>query len=125
MKKLILSALVAVMLTGCGSVQGYNQWLDNRQRTFERQQAVLDAQNQVTIAKLQVQAAIQQAQVNFQIAKGKKEAQEEQTRTLKPIYVQQELVDAIREGKVQTMILPSTILPLNLPINAARDTSQQ
>lgn len=112
MRKIVLAALVAVSLAGCGTMQNYNQWLDNRQRTFERQQAVLDAANKVQISKLEVLAAQQQAQVNIAIAKGKADAQEIQTRSLKPIFVQQELVDAIAAGKVQTLILPeNTTLP--------------
>jgi flagellar biosynthesis protein FliP len=113
--KQILTGLVLVTLAGCGSAQGYHQWLDNRQRTFERQQAVLEAQNQVRVAQLQVQVAQQQAQVNIQIAEGKAKAQEIQTRSLKPIFVMQELVDAIAAGKVQTLVLPSSaMLPLDL-----------
>jgi hypothetical protein len=103
------------MLSGCGLTQSYNQKLDNNQRTFERTQAVLEAQNAVLIAKLQVQAAQQQAQVNIAIAKGKADAQEIQTRSLRPLFVQQELVDAIAAGKVNTLVLPaSSMLPLNL-----------
>lgn len=114
-RNFLLISLVAISLTGCGSVQGYNQWLENRQRTFERQQALLDTQNDVQIANLKVQAAKAQAQVNIAIAKGKADAQEIQTRSLKPLFVEQELVDAIAGGKVQTLVLPSNaMLPLNL-----------
>lgn len=109
--KRILVCLALVALTGCGAAQGYHQYLDNRQRTFERQQAVLDAANNVRIQSLNVQAAQQQAQVNIAIAKGKAEAQEIQTRSLKPIFVQQELVDAIHDGKVDTLVLPTSVLP--------------
>ena len=115
LKRIIGIALLAVSLTGCGMMQNYNQGLDNKQRTFERQQAVLDAQNAVLIAQLQVKAAQQQAQVNIAIAKGKADAQEIQTRSLKPLFVEQELVDAIAAGKVQTMVLPANaMLPMNL-----------
>lgn len=115
MKKFAIAALAALSLSGCGMMQQYNQGLDNNQRTFERNQALLEAQNQVQIAKLNVQAAQQQAQVNIAIARGKAEAQEIQTRSLRPIFVQQELVDAIAAGKVQTLVLPSgSMLPLNL-----------
>ena len=96
-------------------MQSYNLSLENTQRSFERNQAVLEAQNKVLVAKLEVQAATQQAQVNVAIAKGKAEAQEIQTRSLKPLFVEQELVDAIAGGHVQTLVLPSgTMLPLNL-----------
>jgi hypothetical protein len=115
MKKQIALALALVPMTGCGMLQSYNQGLDNNQRTFERQQAVLDAQNQVQIAKLNVQAAEQQAQLNIAIATGKAKAQEIQTASLRPLFVQQELVDAIAAGKVNTLVLPaSAMLPLNL-----------
>lgn len=113
-----MTMLLCAALTGCGAMQSYHQYLDNRGRTFERQQAVLEAENAVTIAKLQVLAAQQQAQVNIAIAKGKAEAQEIQTRSLKPIFVQQELVDAIHEGKVETLVLPQNTL-LSLTPNGA------
>jgi hypothetical protein len=110
-----LAVATLAALSGCGMMQSYNQGLDNNQRTFERQQAVLDAKNAVLVAQLGVQAAQQQAQVNIAIAKGKAEAQEIQTRSLRPLFVEQELVDAIASGKVQTLVLPaSTMLPLNL-----------
>jgi hypothetical protein len=113
--KLAIILLAALPLTGCGMMQSYHQGLDNSQRTFERQQAVLEAKNAVLVAQLQVQAAQQQALVNVAIAKGKAEAQEIQTRSLKPLFVEQELVDAIAAGKVQTLVLPSSaMLPLNL-----------
>lgn len=115
LKKLVIVAMLAMPLTGCGYMQGYDQYMDNNQRTYERNQKVLDAKNEVTIANLQVQAAQAQAQVNIAIAKGKAEAQDIQTRSLKPLFVQQELVDAIANGKVQTMVLPANaMLPLNL-----------
>jgi hypothetical protein len=114
-QKIIALSAVAASLSGCGMLQSYNQGLDNSQRTFERQQAVLDAANQVQIAKLNVQAAQQQAAVNIAIATGKAKAQEIQTSSLRPLFVQQELVDAIAAGKVQTLVLPaSSMLPLNL-----------
>lgn len=116
-----LSIVLLAALTGCGAMQSYNQYLDNRQRTFERQQAVLEAQNQVRVAQLQVQVAQQQAQVNIEIARGKATAQEIQTRSLKPIFVQQELVDAIHEGKVETLVLPqNTLLSLTPGATAPR-----
>jgi len=114
-KKLALACLAMLPLTGCGMMQSYDQYLDNNQRTYERTQAIKDAQNQVLVAQLQVQSAKQQAQVNIEIAKGKAEAQDIQTRSLKPLFVQQELVDAIADGKVQTLIIPSNaMLPINL-----------
>ena|SRR5271154_3973745 len=115
MSKLVITAILALCLPGCGAFQSYNLGLENNQRTFERQQGVLEAANQVQVAKLQVQAAVQQAQVNIAIAKGKAQAQDIQTRSLKPLFVEQELVDAIAGGKVQTLILPSgAMLPINL-----------
>lgn len=115
MKRAIILCLCLLPVTGCGMVQKYNQGLDNSQRTFERQQAILEAQNSVQVAKLRVQSAKQEAQVNIVIARGKAEAQEIQTRSLRPIFVQQELVDAIAEGKVQTLVLPAnSVLPLNI-----------
>jgi hypothetical protein len=106
---------LAASLTGCGAMQNYNQGLENNQRNFERNQALLDAQNEVSVNKYRVQSAQQDAQVNIAIAKGKAEAQEIQTRSLRPLFVEQELVDAIAAGKVQTLVLPAnSMLPLNL-----------
>jgi uncharacterized protein HemX len=114
-KNALVVIVAAIALSGCGMMQSYNLKLENNQRTFERQQAVLEAANSVQVAKLQVQAAQQQAQVNIAIAEGKAKAQEIQTRSLKPIFVEQELVDAIAAGKVQTLVLPANaMLPLNL-----------
>jgi PBP1b-binding outer membrane lipoprotein LpoB len=115
MKKLLALVLGIMMLSGCGMMQSYNQQLDNNQRTFERAQAVLDAQNAVRVAQLRVQSAQQEAQVNIAIARGKAEAQRIQTESLRPLFVQQELVDAIAAGKVNTLVLPATsVLPLSL-----------
>jgi hypothetical protein len=115
MKKILLAGLFALPLGGCGMMQSYNLELENNQRVFDRNQAVQEAQNSVLVAKLKVQAAQQEAQVNIAIAKGKAEAQEIQTRSLKPLFVEQELVDAIAGGKVQTLVLPTgAMLPINL-----------
>lgn len=69
-----LALVAAVAMTGCGAMQAYHQGLDNNQRTFERKQAILDAQNEVQKANLAVQTAQAQAQANIAIAKGKAEA---------------------------------------------------
>jgi hypothetical protein len=115
LKRILLATMLVMPLGGCGAFQSYNLSLENNQRTFERQQKVQEATNDVQVAQLNVQAARQQAQVNIEIAKGKAQAQEIQTRSLKPLFVEQELVDAIGDGKVQTLVLPSnTMLPLNL-----------
>lgn len=120
-KKLIL-LLGLLPLGGCGTLQAYNLSLENQQRTFERAQKVQEASNSVLVSQLQVKTAQQQARVNIEIAKGKAEAQEIQTRSLKPLFVEQELVDAIAEGKVQTLVLPSnSVLPLNLQREAEKD----
>ncbi len=114
-KRTVLLAAAMTTLSGCGMMQNYNQGLENNQRNFERNQALLDAQNEVSVNKYKVQSAEQDAQVNIAIAEGKAKAQEIQTRSLRPLFVEQELVDAIAAGKVQTLVLPANaMLPLNL-----------
>lgn len=118
-----LALALTLLLTGCGMMQSYNQYLDNRQRTFERNQSILDAQRDLQVAQIQVQVAKQEALVNIATAEGKAKAQEIQTRTLTPIFVQQELVTAIDDGKVNTIVLPgNSVLPLNLfnPLQGAK-----
>jgi regulator of protease activity HflC (stomatin/prohibitin superfamily) len=50
---------LALLLTGCGSMQSYQQSLDANQNAWHRQQKILDEQNQIEVNKLQ---AIQRAQ---------------------------------------------------------------
>lgn len=45
MKKTIMLALVALSLSGCGTLQAYNQSLDAKELAYKRQQLVLDEQN--------------------------------------------------------------------------------
>lgn len=72
-------------------------------KAFGRYQARADAQNQVKVSAIQiqnqaqrVQIAKQHAQIRFQNAIGIREAQDEIAKTLTPLYVQFEMVQALQ-----------------------------
>jgi hypothetical protein len=72
-------------------------------KAFGRYQARADAQNQVKVSAIQiqnqaqrVQIAKQHAQIRFQNAIGVREAQDEIAKTLTPLYVQFEMVEALK-----------------------------
>lgn len=72
-------------------------------KAFSRYQARADAQNQVKVSAIQiqnqaqrVQIAKQHAQIRFQNSVGIREAQDEIAKTLTPLYVQFEMVEALK-----------------------------
>lgn len=72
-------------------------------KSFNRYQKRADANNNVRISSIQirnqaqrVRIAKQQAQIRFQRAVGIREAQDEIAKTLTPLYVQFEMVEALR-----------------------------
>ncbi len=72
-------------------------------KSFSRYQARADAQNQVKVSAIQiqnqaqrVQIAKQHAQIRFQNSVGIREAQDEIAKTLTPLYVQFEMVEALK-----------------------------
>lgn len=72
--------------------------------TMGRWQARANAHNSVKISAIDIQnqsqrieVAKQKAQIRFEEAKGIREAQEEIAKTLTPLYVQFEMVDALKE----------------------------
>lgn len=73
-------------------------------KAFHRHQQLADANNQVRITAIQirnqeqrVKIARQQAQIRFENSKGVREAQDEIAKTLTPLYVQFEMVEALKE----------------------------
>lgn len=73
-------------------------------KTFNRSQARANAHNRVSISAIEiqnqaqrVQIAKQQAQIRLENAIGVREAQDEIAKTLTPLYVQFEMVDALKE----------------------------
>lgn len=72
-------------------------------KSFNRYQARADANNRVKVSNIEirnqaqrVQIAKQHAQIRFQNAIGVREAQDEIAKTLTPLYVQFEMVEALR-----------------------------
>jgi uncharacterized protein HemX len=116
---LALALLLGLIL---GSVAGF--------KSFGRHQAVADANNKAHVARIaaanetqvnelrisaqaqKVKITQQEAQIRFEAAKGVREAQDEISRTLTPLYVQFEMVDALKQiaesGKNNTVVyIPS------------------
>jgi hypothetical protein len=89
---LVLAALVAAVVGGSFGCKAYSRY-----------QKRADAHNQVKVTAIQiqnqeqrVQIAKQTAQIRFQTAVGIKRAQDEIQKTLTPLYVQFEMVDALK-----------------------------
>jgi hypothetical protein len=100
-------------------------------KSFNRYQARADANNKVRISAIQirnqaqrVRIAKQQAQIRFQRAIGIREAQDEIAKTLTPLYVQFEMVEAMRaialSGRNDSVIfIPAGANGIPLVSNAA------
>lgn len=118
----VVVILILVMALILGSMFGI--------KAFNRHQRIADAKNQVTTSQIKannqtrlnqiriaqqaqlVKVAQQQAQIRFENSKGVREAQDEIAKTLTPLYVQFEMVQALQEiaksGKNNTVVyLPS------------------
>ena len=99
-------------------------------KAMHRHQALADANNRVQVARIEannkiklneieiasqaqrVKVAQQEAQIRFEQAKGVREAQDEIAKTLTPLYVQFEMVDALKviaqSGRNNTVVyIPS------------------
>lgn len=93
----VLTLLVLLFLVG--SVVGGSFGC----KAYNRYQARADAHNAVKVTAIQIQnqeqrvkIATQQAQIRYQTAIGIKKAQDEIQKTLTPLYVQFEMVDALK-----------------------------
>lgn len=97
----------------------FSRYQSRADRTQNRSQSKLDANNQVTLNnikigffKQQLQIAQQQANIRKANAVGIREAQDEISATLTPLYVQFEMVEALKQiatsGKNNTTVfIPS------------------
>ena len=117
-----LVTLVLIVGLFMGAIAGF--------KSFGRHQAVAEANNKAHVARIaaanetqvnelrisaqaqKVKIAQQEAQIRYEQAKGVREAQDEISRTLTPLYVQFEMVDALKEiansGKNNTVVyIPS------------------
>jgi hypothetical protein len=115
---LVALGLVALLLIVMGAMWGF--------KAFNRSQRVADAKNQVTTSQIKARNQVklneieigqqkqrvkieqQKAQIRFEKAKGIREAQDEISGTLTPLYVQHEMTEAMKEialsGKNNTTI---------------------
>jgi biopolymer transport protein ExbB/TolQ len=73
-------------------------------KSFSRYQKRADANNRVKVSEIEiknqaqrVQITKQQAQIRYETAKGVREAQDEIAKTLTPLYVQFEMVEALKQ----------------------------
>lgn len=103
---LFIAIAVGALGPGC---KAYNRWQKRE-----------DASNQVRVVKIEIQKAEEEAKVNTaqieatkaeakkRVAEsvGIKEAQVEINKTLTPLYVQHEYVQAIEKGHVETTFIP-------------------
>lgn len=100
-------------------------------RSFGRSQARADAKNSVTISNIEIrnqaqriQVAKQKAEIRLQDAIGVRSAQDEIAKTLTPLYVQFEMVDALKaialSGNNNTVVyIPAGANGIPLVANAA------
>jgi hypothetical protein len=83
-------------------------------KEFNRYQRRADAENNVKVSAIQihnqeqrVKIAQQKAQIRFVEATGIKKAQDEISGTLTPLYVQHEMIQALRESGATTVYIPT------------------
>lgn len=89
-------AVVLVLVVLFGMIAGW--------KSFHRYQIRADAKNNVKVSAIQihnqeqrVKIARQEAQIRFERSKGIRESQDEIAKTLTPLYVQFEMVEALKE----------------------------
>jgi leucyl aminopeptidase len=101
---LVLIVLLLTCMVGCAA--GVKE--------YGRYQKRADAQNEVRITAIQiqnqaqrVQIAHQQAEIRLQEAIGVRKAQDEISGTLTPLYVQHEMIQALKESGAATVYIPT------------------
>lgn len=128
MKRIMPLAIFAISLTGCGTMQAYNNSLDAQQQAYHRSQALLDEKNIIEVNKLkslqreqEIQAAraegqkaqaqaAGEAQAMIEKAKGEAEANRLISGSINDRLIQYHLIDAINDKSV--IYLPSGVLPI-------------
>lgn len=87
---------------------------------YSRYQARANARNETLTSKKQVQIAINLAQARYQTSIGLKRSQDEIRKTLTPLYVQFEMVQALQavatSGKNNTVVYLPTNPATGLPV---------
>lgn len=98
-----LVVIVVVFFAVLFGGKAFQRYQSRADRDQNRHQAVYDAQNQTTINGIRisqqeqlVKVAQQQAEIRYQNAVGVRKAQDEISSTLTPLYVQFEMIDALK-----------------------------
>jgi hypothetical protein len=96
----ILTFIVLAIVGG----PAYSRYQKRQDRNQNRSQALLDAKNEVTINSIRIRTfeqkvkiAHQSAAIRLQNAVGVRKAQDEISSTLTPLYVQFEMVEALKQ----------------------------
>lgn len=128
MNRLITLLVCAVALTGCGTMQAYNQSLDAKQQAYNRAQLVLNEQNTIELNKLKAQQREQEIQAaraegakaqakaagdaaaEIETAKGHAEANRLEAASLTPQLLKLQMIQSLSDKHV--IYLPSNVLPL-------------
>lgn len=123
--RVVLGVVVGVLLLG-GGLFGCTA----AGKEFNRYQKRADAENNVKVTAIQihnqeqrVKIAQQKAQIRFVEATGIKRSQDEISGTLTPLYVQHEMIQALRESGAATVYIPtdpSSGLPVVTTRNAGK-----
>jgi len=115
----IAGAFVVLLLLVIATLSGFKSW--------HRYQLRADAENKVKVTAIQirnqeqrVKIAQQKAQIRFVESTGIRRAQDEIAKTLTPLYVQFELVEALKTGKHSTIYIP-TDPATGLPVVTTRN----
>jgi hypothetical protein len=132
---LVVSSIIVLALLLLTFFVGFptlSRWNSRSERAQNRTQALADARNEVTVTNIRigttaqkVKIAQQEAEVRRAQAVGIREAQDEISRTLTPLYVQfemtQALVEIAKSGKNNSVIYIPTG-PNGLPLVAGAPT---
>lgn len=99
-----LALLLVLVFGGITSCKAFSRYQDRADRSQSRSQALKDASNEVLLSQIEIsnqgqriEIAKQKAEIRKQDAIGVREAQDEIAKTLTPLYVQFEMVEAIKQ----------------------------
>lgn len=122
----IIGVAAALLLIFSASIIGLSAGL----KEYSRYQKRADAQNEVKITAIQiqnqeqrVQIAKQQAEIRYTEATGIRRAQDAISQTLTPLYVQHEMIEALRESGASTVYIP-TDPQSGLPVVTTRNVQK-
>lgn len=129
----IMALLVFIFSVSVG-LGAYGRWSRIQEAKNKAQAARIDANNQAQVNALlinstdqQIQIHKKQAEVRLADAVGVREAQDEISKTLTPLYVQFEMVDALKQiaesGKNNTVVYIPTGAN-GIPLISNTDTTQ-